>query len=66
MIDVVTADIGTFFQVEWNGLSTERNYTWNPIIYMYTDVLDLIIVFSSHKKKKTLISAAKRHLGIDV
>lgn len=67
IIDVGTADDGFFFQVKWDGLPDERDYTWQPITELFTDVPDMVIdLLSSFKKKKKTVVLVKRQLGIPV
>ena len=54
-----------FFRVQWEGLPDEQDYTWQPVEELYDDVPDVVNAFlSSFKKKKKVVAAVKRNLGI--
>jgi len=56
---------GIFFQVQWEGLPDKRDYTWEPIEQLYTDLPDRVTEFlKTFKYKKRIVNKAKSQLSI--
>ena len=58
------AQDGLFFQVKWEGLPEKRDWTWQPIKDLYTDIPDIVSTYLVSCKKKQLVEKVKRQLGI--
>lgn len=57
----------TWLQLQGEGLSEERDFTWAPLSDMYEDIPDRVIPFlhaATNKKKMSAVAAQK--LGIEI
>lgn len=56
---------GLFLQVQWEGLPDKRDWTWQPIAELYSDVPDIVQSYLANcKSKKKLVAKAKHQHNI--
>lgn len=53
-----------FFQVKWDGLPDERDFTWNPISQLFEDLPDKVKTFLNSTPKEKLSAKAAKQLII--
>lgn len=65
LLDVGEAPDGLFFRVQWEGLPDKRDWTWQPVSELYSDIPDTVVNFlKAFKSKNSLVSKIKRKLSI--
>lgn len=65
IVDVGEAPDGLFFQVQWEGLPDERDYTWQAIEELHADIPDMVKAFlHTYSGKKKIIGKIKRQLNL--
>ena len=65
IMDVGEAPDGLFFRAQWEGLPDKRDWTWQPVSELYTDIPDILTEFLKiFKSKKKLVAKIKRQLCI--
>lgn len=59
-------DEGIWLRLQWEGLHTERDFTWARLSDMYEDIPEMVVAFLKASIEKEITAVATRQLGISL